>query len=88
MILFAILLYLFFPEVFSLSSILKIIVVLLIWDIFWEAIRVKNKSFNREVERYIDEQDEKLFFELAHPNDEVIIDKDGAADAKERRNLF
>lgn len=88
MILFAILLYLFFPEVFSLSSILKIIVVLLIWDIFCAAIRVKNKSFNREVERYIDEQDEKLFFELAHPNDEVIIDKDGAADAKERRNLF
>ena len=88
MILFAILLYLFFPEVFSLSSILKIIVILLIWDIFWAAIRVKNKSFNREVERHIDKQYEKLFFKLAHPNDEVIIDKDGAADTKERRNLF
>lgn len=44
--------------------------------------------FNREVERHIDKQYEKHFFELAHPNDEVIIDKDGAADAKERRNLF
>lgn len=76
MILFAILLYLFFPEVFSLSSILKIIVISLIWDIFWAAIRVKNKSFNREVKRHIDKQYEKFFFELAHPNDEVIIDKE------------
>ena len=76
MILFAILLYLFFPEVFSLSSILKIIVISLIWDIFWAAIRVKNKSFNREVKSYIDKQYEKFFFELAHPNDEVIIDKE------------
>ena len=49
MILFAILLYLFLPEVFSLSLILKIIVILLIWDIFCAVIRVKNKSFNREV---------------------------------------
>lgn len=73
---FAILLYLFFPEVFSLSSILKIIVILLIWDIFWAAIRVKNKSLNREVKRHIDKQYEKFFFELAHPNDEVIIDKE------------
>ena len=86
MILFAILLYLFFPEVFSLSLILKIIVILLIWDIFWAVIRVKNKSFDREVKRFVDEQYENLFFEMAHPNDEVIIDKDGAADAKERRN--
>ena len=76
MILFAILLYLFFPEVFSLSSILKIIVISLIWDIFWAAIRVKNKSFNREVKRHIYKQYENFFFELAHPNDEVIIDKE------------
>ena len=86
MILFAILLYLFLPEVFSLSLILKIIVILLIWDIFCAVIRVKNKSFNREVKRYIDKQYENLFFEMAHPNDEVIIYKDGTAAAKERRN--
>ena len=76
MILFVILLYLFFPEVFSLSSILKIIVILLIWDIFCAAIRAKNKSFNREVKRHIDEQYQKFFLELAHPHDEVIIDKE------------
>ena len=63
MILFAILLYLFFPEVFSLSSILKIIVILIIWDIFCAVIRVKNKSFNREVKRHIDKQYEKFFFD-------------------------
>ena len=74
MILFAILLYLFLPEVFSLSLILKIIVILIIWDIFCAVIRVKNKSFNREVKKYIDKQYENLFFEMA--NDEVIIDKE------------
>lgn len=88
MILFAILLYLFFPEVFSLSSILKIIVILLIWDIFCAAIRVKNKSFNREVKRHIDEQYEKFFFELAHPNDdEIIIDKEDEK-IKEGKNKY
>ena len=51
---------------------MKIIVISLIWDIFWAAIRVKNKSFNREVKSHIDKQYEKFFFELAHPNDEVI----------------
>lgn len=68
MILFAILLYLFFPEVFSLSSILKIIVILLIWDIFWAAIRVKNKSFNREVKRHIDKQKKELYRNLKKDN--------------------
>lgn len=87
MILFAILLYLFFPEVFSLSLILKIIVILLIWDIFCAVIRVKNKSFDREVKRFVDEQYENLFFEMAHPNDEVIIDKEDEK-IKEGKNKY
>ena len=56
-------------------------------EIFCATIRVKNKSFDREVKRHIDEQYQKFFLELAHPHDEVIIDKEDEK-IKEGKNKY